>query len=131
MADSTAAEQAIRDLFRRYEKCLNTSSLDEVNDLYTTKSICLFPGSQPHIGHSAVLKAYEKLFGEVDHKVAIAVEEVEIASAEWGYARTTCVGSCVFKNSGNEVRDQAQGLWVLRHTGSGWKIWRYSFSHQE
>src|SRR4051812_48146648 len=105
MADSPA-KQAILTLFYAYQQILNTSSLPSIAQLYTTNSTCLFPQSNPIIGLPAILQAYEKLFNEVDHKVEITVDEFEIASPEWAFARTTCTGACVVRESGKEVSDR-------------------------
>lgn len=120
--------EAIASLLALYEKALNTSDLPLTMSIWTQDGVFIQPGYPSHIGTAAIKKAYTGLYALVEHNVHISVEEVQIMSADWAFARTRVSGNVVFAEDGRVENDTVQQLLVLKREGDGWKIARYSFS---
>jgi uncharacterized protein (TIGR02246 family) len=121
-------KEAITALLTSYSEALNGSDTEAVMKLYTEDGVFMpqhFPSS---VGAEAVRKAYEAVFHMIRLTVKFQIEEVQLVSSGWAFARTNSAGTVSVHATGQSSAEANQELFVLRKVESDWKIARYCFS---
>ena len=128
-ADAASDVEAITAVLNTYEQVLNTSDLDGVMRLYAEDGVFMPQHSPSAVGHDAVRKTYEHVFGMIKLDVEFDIIEVERISRGWAFARTNSRGTVTVLADGAKVAEANQELFIFRKQSDGvWKIARYAFS---
>ena len=130
VAADNADTQAIRLQLQRYEKALNASDAEAVMQLYATDAVFMPQHSSPAVGRDAVRAAYDKVVKAIKLDIKFVIDEIELVSSTWAYARTRSSGTV--KVLGTQLPPGAeanQELFLLRKEPDGqWRFARYIFS---
>jgi len=119
----------VKKLLGNYERVLNASDVKGVLKLYAKDGVFMPQHSPSQVGTDAIRAAYEHVFEAIDLDVEFDVIEIEVLSDQWAFARTTSSGTTTINESGAEVSEGNQELFLLEKQSSGeWKIARYIFS---
>ncbi len=121
--------EAITAVLNTYEQVLNASDLDGVMRLYADDGVFMPQHSPSAVGHDAVRKTYENVFGMIKLDVEFDIIEVERIAPDWGFARTNSTGTVTVLADGAKLAEANQELFIFRKQSDGqWKIARYAFS---
>jgi uncharacterized protein (TIGR02246 family) len=127
--ENTDGEEA-RDVLSRYEKALNASDAEGVTKLYTPDAVLMAPNNNPAVGRETIHNVYEGLFKAVKLEIKFEVDEIELLSDQWAFARTR--SKFTVNVVGTDLPPQAdanQELFLLQKEDDGqWRIARYSYS---
>jgi uncharacterized protein (TIGR02246 family) len=124
----TTAEAAVADALVRYERALNTSSVDAVLNLYAPDGVFMPQNSPSSIGVDEIRKAYELVFRTATLRVQFSVAEVRQLAPEWAFARTNSTGTSTTHATGATSSEGNQELFIFQRIRDDWKIARYCFS---
>lgn len=70
---------------------------------------------------------YEQVFGAVGFDVTLTIHDAEEAG-DWAWVRTSSTGTMKILESGADIPEGNNELFVLRRDGGDWKIHRYLFA---
>ena len=119
--------EAIASTLRSYEEALNTSSVEEVVQLYTRDGVCMPQHAQSFVGIDNVRKAYDSFFQTTEFSIKFEIQEIVPVAPDWAFARTNSAGTTIVKGRG-EAEQANQELFIFQKAGGEWKIARYCFS---
>lgn len=120
-------EQAIAALLAAYEAALNASSTERSVALYAPDGIFMPQGSPSSTGTEALTRAYDAVFGAITLAVKFDIQEIQVLTAEWAFARTNSAGTTTIHATGATGPEANQELFVFRKLDGGWRIARYCF----
>jgi uncharacterized protein (TIGR02246 family) len=124
----TSDEAAVADVLVRYERALNTSSVDGALALYASDGVFMPQNSASAVGSDAIKTAYAQTFQNITLRVQFNVLEIRQLSPQWVFARTTSSGTSTKNANGVRSREGNQELFLFQKVGDDWKIARYCFS---
>jgi len=126
-ADS--AQTRIHAVLDAYERALNASDVAAVVKLYAQDGVFMAQHNSPAVGIDAVKAAYQAVFNAIKLNIKFDINEIEVISDDWAFARTTSAGTTTINASGDKVAEGNQELFLFRKSGDGkWEIARYIFS---
>ena len=121
--------EAITAVLNTYEQVLNASDLDGIMRLYAEDGVFMPQHSPSAVGHDAVRKTYEHVFGMIKLDVEFDIIEIERIARGWAFARTNSAGTVTILTDGAKLAEANQELFIFRKQSDGvWKIARYAFS---
>ena len=121
------ASEPIRQMIDQYERYLNAGDTTSIMKLYGKKPIFMPQHSSAHIGRTAVKKAYDSVFANIDLNVKFTIYEIEI-NDNTAWARTSSAGKTVILANGMKIDEGNNELFIFKKEGGKWKIHRYLFS---
>jgi uncharacterized protein (TIGR02246 family) len=127
-ASNAADETAIKEVLASYETALNTSDTKAVMPLYTDDAVLLPQATPTVVGKNAVEQFYIGTFKAIKINLKFQIAEVQVASNEWAFLRTTASGTMKILATSTESPAHTQELFVLHKEDGQWKLARYSFS---
>ena len=132
-SDAGAADRARAAITRQldiYERALNGSDVDAVMQLYAEDAVFMPQHSPPAEGRDAVRAAYRHVFEVIRLDVEFTIDEIEMLSNDWAFARTRSLGTVEVLASDQPPAPEAnQELFLLRREPDGeWRFARYIFS---
>ena len=122
-----SADQDIRALLTTYFKHLVTSSAADIVPLYAPDGVTMAQGFPSQVGHAAIKAWYTGCFTQIALDVELTIEEIEVVSEEYAFARTSSKGTQRVLATGGTSAEANQELFVLKKVGGAWKIARYCF----
>ena len=129
LAQSSPESAEIERQLQRYERALNSADTDAVMKLYASDAIFMPQNSAPAIGHAPVRAAYDSLFKTLKPELKFQIDEVQVLSPTWAFARTRSTGTMKLLNNGIVVPGANQEMFVFRKEKSGeWLVARYIFN---
>jgi uncharacterized protein (TIGR02246 family) len=128
--DDPVDRLAIRQQLQRYERALNTADTDAVMQLYAADAVFMPQHSLPSVGRAAVRQAYERVFQAIRLDIHFDIDELQLLSPGWAYARTRSSGNAKSQGSALPAGPEAnQELFLLHREDDGvWRFARYIFS---
>lgn len=118
----------VRALLKSYEQVLNASDVDGVLELYTDDGVFMAQHNPSAVGIDQVEAAYTAVFDAINLNVTFDIVEVEVIAPTWAFARTNSLGTVTINDTGDEMSEGNQELFVLQKIDGDWKIARYGFS---
>ncbi|OLF52960.1 YybH family protein [Pseudomonas chlororaphis] len=123
-------KSAVTQQLNRYEAALNASDLDRVMALYADDAVFMPQNHVPAVGRDAVRETYRQVFKAIKLDVRFSVDEIQMLSSDWAFARTrsngtveTLLGERKTSGEGN------QEVFLLHREADGqWRFARYIFS---
>lgn len=123
-----SANEAIREVFSTYESALNTASTSLAVSCYAPDGVCMPQHGETAIGRMALEEAYNGFFAALSFDVKFEVQEIQILTEEWAFARTSSQGSAELKTQhGAKRSEKNQELFLMQNVKGIWKIARYCF----
>lgn len=120
---------AIQNVLSSYETALNAQDTDTIVSLYADDGVFMPQHSQPQIGHASIRAAYDGVFTAITLDISFEVDEIELLSQSWAFARTRSEGTVQINATGKSGREANQELFLFQLDADGdWKIARYIFS---
>lgn len=121
---------AITQQLARYEQALNASDVDAVMQLYAEDAVFMPQHSLPAVGRDAVRAAYQHVFDAIRLDIDLTIDEIQVLSRDWAYARTRSNGTVkVLATDQPSAPEANQEVFLLRRESDGqWRFARYIFS---
>ncbi len=120
---------AIEAQLSAYEAALNGSDTNAVMALYSEDGVFMPQHSLPNIGATEVRAAYDGVLSEITLEIEFIVDEIELVSQNWAFARTRSEGFVTINATGDRLPEANQEMFLFqRADDADWKIARYIFS---
>lgn len=127
-ADNTDT-RAVQDVLSAYEAALNAQDTDTIVSLYTDDGVFMPQHSLPQVGLEDIRAAYIGVFTAITLDIEFWVDEVELISEDWAFARTRSEGTVRINATGDTGPEANQELFLFQRSEVGtWQIARYIFS---
>lgn len=124
-----ADQKQIQSVLETYETALNKSDVELAVSVYTEDGVFMPQHNLPSTGKEAIKAAYSAVFSAITLDIEFIVDEVQLISPEWAFARTRSEGFVTINANGHKNPEANQELFLFRKLGDGsWKIARYIFS---
>jgi len=122
--------KAIAHQLDRYEQALNSADIDTVMKLYAQDAVFMPQHSLPAQGPDSIRMAYRHVFDTIRLNIDFTVDEINVLSKDWAYARTRSYGTVkVLANDQLPTPEANQELFLLHRERDGeWRFARYIFS---
>ena len=117
----------IKTVLGLYEAALNTNDVDAILDLYSTEPVFMPQHSTALVGRDAVRAGYKQVFATLKLNVQFTIHEIEEVG-NWAWVRTSSAGTTRVLDSGVDVNEGNNELFVFRNEVGRWKIYRYLFA---
>lgn len=125
-----ADQAAIAHQLDHYQKALNAADLDAVMQIYAKDAVFMPQHSLPAVGRDAIRTAYRHVFDTIHLDIEFSIDEIQVLSRDWAYARTRSNGTLKVLASDQPSGAEAnQEIFLLhRETDGQWHFARYIFS---
>lgn len=125
-------KQAITEVLKSYERCVNHSDAAGLGTLYEEESI-LYPDRMDTFeGATNITAFYQYAFSMLTLNLSFSISEKDIfVEGNTGYATTHSTGTRYLKESQQTVPEINRELWVFKKVSGAWKISRYCFNKTE
>ncbi|WP_244970253.1 YybH family protein [Pseudomonas lactis] len=117
----------IKSVLGLYETALNTNDIDAILGLYSTEPVFMPQHSTALVGRDAVRAGYKQVFATLKLNVQFTIHEIEEVG-NWAWVRTSSAGTTRVLDSGVDVNEGNNELFVFRNEVGRWKIYRYLFA---
>lgn len=118
----------IEKVLKRYERALNTASVEGAVELYTNDGVLLAPNAPSAVGIDAIRQSYADTFRAINLNISFDVAELKMLAPDWALLRTNSTGVINILANGAQIPEGNQELFLLHKVRGEWKIARYSFS---
>lgn len=121
--------EAIREVFRIYERGLNESDLELWISLWDEDGIQFPPDEAMHRGKAEILAVNVELFPLLETRMSISVQEATVLG-DYAYSSGSYVLEFAERGSDAWTRLNGKFLTILRRQADGsWKLWRDCFNY--
>lgn len=124
------SKAAITKQLHNYQEALNNSDIQSVMALYADDAVFMPQHSLPSVGRVAVNSAYQQVFQKIKLNIRFTIDEVQLLSKDWAYARTRSTGTVQILSGNSPLSKEAnQELFLLHKEPNGqWRFARYIFT---
>lgn len=120
--NNSADAQAIKDVFRAWDKAWNAGNAELLGSFYTADAIAMGPNAPARVGRDAIRASSKRYFDQFREENHSVVEDLRI-SGNLAVARGTQETRTSPKAGGNSVLEKAKWIVVLQRQPDGaWKI---------
>ena len=124
-----ADTSAIQNVLSVYETALNAQDTDAIVGLYADNGVFMPQHSLPQVGVDNIRAAYDNVFTAITLDVEFTIDEIELLSDDWAFARTRSEGTVRINATGDSGPEGDQELFLFQRTDrKTWQIARYIFS---
>lgn len=121
--------EAIKDVFRSYERGLNENDLDLWIGLWDENGIQFPPDEAMHRGKAEILAVNAELFPLLETRMSISIQEIAVLG-DYAYSSGSYVLDFSERGSGEWTHVDGKFLTILRRQADGsWKLWRDCFNY--
>ncbi|MFI5116256.1 MAG: YybH family protein [Terriglobales bacterium] len=120
--NNSADAQAIKDVFRAWDKAWNAGNVELLGSFYTADAIAMGPNAPPRVGRDVIRASSRRYFDQFREENHSVVEDLRI-SGNLAVARGTQETRTSPKAGGNSVLEKAKWIVVLQRQPDGaWKV---------
>ncbi|KAK1080386.1 hypothetical protein LTR33_005588 [Friedmanniomyces endolithicus] len=127
----TSDTDGIKKTLNAYRDNLVASNVEGCVNLYASDGVLMAPGYETQVGHDAVKQWYANIRKLVTLDVEFDIHEAVAITEEYGFARTSSVGTLKINATGVTRKEANQELFVMKKVEGEWKIARYCFSESK
>ena len=120
----TADLAALEAIAEEYEAAYSAGDADALVALHTDDAVRMPPNAPPVIGKDAIRASFQATFEQFDGKIALSLEEVEVAG-DWAFVRGASPVTLTPKAGGEPLQSEGKYISIRKRQPDGsWKIFR-------
>ncbi|MBN3762086.1 nuclear transport factor 2 family protein [Burkholderia sp. Ac-20365] len=122
-----ARQRDVYDVVDRYQNALNTKDTDAIVSLFAEDSVAEWNDKVTYATRQQKIDGYNALFKSVNFSTKFAYDAIDVYG-DMAIVRTHHHVGASYVERGRKVADHNRELFVLRQTGTQWKIILYMFN---